>query len=321
MRSDNSMQEILTQEIQGAGKGKTAAERGETCRQGGALAACALLLMLVTTVSGAAQQGQAAPQQKPAPMAKAAPKAVAGETVAPEKESDAGPGIKIHGHWVLQVKNADGTLGDRREFDNSLVTGGAMTSGSQLMAALLSGNVTAGGLGIGLINGPTTTAGLDLTTLCNGAGSGADPAAPAGISCFGFVPTTFTTACTGFRICQGQGGLQEVVSFSPTTNIVISGNYTVPAALGALGTINAVQTWEIGCLDAPSHPYALNYLAFSGSNFAFGQSTINPQQCNAPNGLFYQSVTMVLTSQNVPPAPLAVSAGQVVQISVTLTFS
>jgi hypothetical protein len=41
-------------------------------------------------------------------------------------------GIKIHGHWVIEVRNPDGTLATRREFENSLET-----QGQQNLAALL----------------------------------------------------------------------------------------------------------------------------------------------------------------------------------------
>jgi hypothetical protein len=40
-------------------------------------------------------------------------------------------GIKLHGHWVIEVRNPDGTLSSRHEFDNSLIS-----SGKSLMAAL-----------------------------------------------------------------------------------------------------------------------------------------------------------------------------------------
>jgi hypothetical protein len=29
-------------------------------------------------------------------------------------------GIKVHGHWVIEVRNPDGTLSTRREFENGL---------------------------------------------------------------------------------------------------------------------------------------------------------------------------------------------------------
>jgi hypothetical protein len=48
----------------------------------------------------------------------------AGKSSAEEKSSSDGKheGIKVHGHWTIEVRNPDGTLVTHREFDNSLVT-------------------------------------------------------------------------------------------------------------------------------------------------------------------------------------------------------
>jgi hypothetical protein len=37
-------------------------------------------------------------------------------------EAPGGPheGIKVHGHWTIEVHNPDGTLANHREFENSL---------------------------------------------------------------------------------------------------------------------------------------------------------------------------------------------------------
>jgi hypothetical protein len=42
-------------------------------------------------------------------------------------------GIKVHGHWTIEVRNPDGTLADRREFENSL----SQPSGAQILAGFL----------------------------------------------------------------------------------------------------------------------------------------------------------------------------------------
>ena len=43
-----------------------------------------------------------------------------------EKSSDGGhEGIKVHGHWTIEVHNPDGTLATHREFENSLLPTGA----------------------------------------------------------------------------------------------------------------------------------------------------------------------------------------------------
>ena len=42
-------------------------------------------------------------------------------------------GIKVHGRWVIEVQNPDGTVVERREFNNALQSGG-----QQILAGLLS---------------------------------------------------------------------------------------------------------------------------------------------------------------------------------------
>lgn len=46
-------------------------------------------------------------------------------------------GVKVHGHWVIEVRNADGTLAERREFQNAL-----HGEGLQLLNGLLSGQAS-----------------------------------------------------------------------------------------------------------------------------------------------------------------------------------
>jgi len=43
-------------------------------------------------------------------------------------------GIRVHGHWVIEVRNADGTLAGRREFENALFPTGKATLASLLTA-------------------------------------------------------------------------------------------------------------------------------------------------------------------------------------------
>ena len=58
-------------------------------------------------------------------------------------------GIKVHGHWVIEVKQPDGALAQRREFENGLVLGGHPT----LLPLLVGRGAQVGGWRIQL-NGP-----------------------------------------------------------------------------------------------------------------------------------------------------------------------
>ena len=298
--------------------------------------ASGLFLVLALAPAGFAQQAQTQANQT---VGAAQPsQAIAASTAKPsaklgEEEEDAATpsksgseGIKVHGHWVLQVKNADGTLGERREFNNSLVASGGMMTGDQVLASLLSGNASSGGLAIAFISGPTTTTGLDVSAFCDYPNHAGQIAVPNGISCFGFYPTSgaFQAGDAGqIEVnVQGQAGLSNVVSFSPNVNIILSGNFTVPSALGALGSINAVQTFASLCM-ATNTTEAKGY-RMTGSNNAFLQADLSPQKCiGTPAGEYVEPG--VLTSTNVSsggvPAPLMVTAGQIITVTVTLSFS
>lgn len=46
-------------------------------------------------------------------------------------------GIKVHGHWTIDIKNPDGSLASHHEFENALVQ-----SGQTALSSVLSHNVT-----------------------------------------------------------------------------------------------------------------------------------------------------------------------------------
>ncbi len=77
-----------------------------------------LALLLGIFVSGCSATIQAEPGAS-APMVIAQ---------APKAAPSGGPheGIQVHGHWVIEVKNPDGTLAEKREFENAYVGGGIL---------------------------------------------------------------------------------------------------------------------------------------------------------------------------------------------------
>ena len=58
-----------------------------------------------------------------------------GEASEPGKEGPS-EGIKVHGHWTIEVRNPDGSLASAHEFQNALVTSTA--GGDSLLSGLLS---------------------------------------------------------------------------------------------------------------------------------------------------------------------------------------
>jgi len=67
---------------------------------------------------------------------------------------DQGDGVKVHGHWTIQVLNADGSLAVREEFENALSADGA-----NAIARLLGRGASAGWWGVELAAAPSATTG------------------------------------------------------------------------------------------------------------------------------------------------------------------
>jgi hypothetical protein len=68
-------------------------------------------------------------------LAAASSAALLAQAPAPNPSGRSQDGIKVRGHWTIDVKNADGSLVSRHEFDNALVTG--QNGGDFVLAGLL----------------------------------------------------------------------------------------------------------------------------------------------------------------------------------------
>ncbi len=298
-----------------------------------------------------------------APSAPAKPAPVQQEEEsAPGAGKQSGDGIKVHGHWVLAVKNPDGKLVERREFDNSLVTAGNFLSGDQLLVAILSGDLTPGGLGIALITGSTPA--MDQTALCQPSIL-AEPTYLT-VGCYSLIDqTTLLWGVPGIGPFEGnalgagnnlfwpgaiggvQTGLATSVNFAPTPSIVLSGNFTVGCTVANVNTsecghsmapVTAVQTWMVGCGNE-QNVFGNNFVGiretvvnqrFTGTSQPVLQASLASNSCNdtgypafqnAQGGNMDLAVMGVLTSTTVPNGPLTVTTGQVITVTVTLSFS
>jgi hypothetical protein len=58
-------------------------------------------------------------------------------------------GIKVHGHWTIEVRNPDGSLASHSEFENSLV----QDRGDEVLAGVLSNRFTVGSWTLWLSDG------------------------------------------------------------------------------------------------------------------------------------------------------------------------
>ena len=170
-------------------------------------------------------------------------------------------GIKIHGHWTIVIKNPDGSVLSRHEFENALVPGG-----SDMLAQLLGRTTTTGGWGISLL-----------------------PSTPGGSSCGGNLPCVVIEPGIATGVISVSSNL--TVAYSPNpSRTTLQGSYQASSA----GDISVVSTLLGAC--APS---------------------LTPAACpSASNNL-----GQVPFSSRTLTTPIPVQSGQIVQLTVTFTFS
>jgi len=138
-------------------------------------------------------------------------------------------GIRVHGHWVLEIKNADGSSASRHEFENALVTTSCLdVCGNVGMAQLLTGQYFATEWAVALAytdaacqQNPQSCSNCPSATLC------------------GFISIQ-QVGCTGVPLC----GLLTVGLNSNSTALVLTGT---SAPVVATGTISLVRTIFYNC--------------------------------------------------------------------------
>jgi hypothetical protein len=241
---------------------------------------------LMTTASAFAQQ--ATPAAKPV----AATPTLQPRT-APESEETKSPdsasqqGIKVHGHWVIDVKNPDGTLAQHHEFENSLASAG----GGGYLVGLLSGQFSSGNWMIQLAG----TSGV--ATPCVG---------PSYAIC-GIVQSL-----TGSPASYYCGGDQCATTLTVTPNYGV--NFAGPYSLVLSGSITAAATGSIS-----------NVTTVIGPCAATGYSSGDPTQ---PSGVAPSACGSTTTSNATAGpftatsiTPIAITSGQLIQVTVTISFS
>jgi len=190
-------------------------------------------------------------------------------------------GIAVHGHWTITVRNADGSIAQKRDFENSLNT----STGETGLLALLAGQSAVGDLAIGVAGGPDVCA--------TGAGD----------TCLSVISTG---AGIGGQLCASNAalcssGLSETVSQSGNGNVTVTG--LIPVVQTA--AISSVETILLLC---------------NGTAGTYTTITPAACFALAPGAPNITSSTYTLTAATLG-TPLGVSAGQTVSIAVVLTFS
>jgi hypothetical protein len=241
------------------------------------------------------------------PAATASPAAVAAtSTVSPEEKraaNGAKDGIVVHGHWTIVVKNPDGSIAARQEFENALDP----IEGADLLTGLLSGEYSTAGFLIDLNSASGTICGFTDCVMYDSR----TPSFCAGIpNC----PSLTYTAKTGTANNNAIG-------------FTLSGSATLATTDG--GTINLVGAGISGCvplsstLNAPrllpgTTPitYVSNAAAVTSFTTTLSGTPSSVVACNSNASTHY--LNLLLTSRAITQP---VTGGQSVAVTVVITFS
>lgn len=237
-------------------------------------------------------QSQSEGAAQSAPAAKPAAPAAQKPAPAPSRANGLNTGITVHGHWVIEVKNPDGSLVRHVEFENSLVPGGG--NGANFLSSILSRSITLGSWRVVLEN-----ENFQSYIIVNEPNSGASSFCATLLSQFN------AGALAGVNALSCSSGLSVAGGISPQgavlTTLTLSGSGLVPTGFGA--SIDYVETDSFLCTPSSSPTACLS-----------GTATPAP----SPNAAF---TARMLDGNNGDPAAVPVSVGQTVQVTVTISFS
>ena len=231
-------------------------------------------------------------------------------TTAPQKPQDAN--LTVHGHWTMDIRNPDGSGAHRVEFENALASG----EGQLLLGTLLGGSMV-----------PSDWAILLSSTgnLCPADGNPPATATPC------ILVQSLTSGLLGSSVGQyalsnpGDVFFGLTVSYLPPGAISATsgagfqlvGTFTVSPSAPAGITINGVESIVGVCLAPGLLGAAVNIvppLNQAGPSQCLGVTSKTPS--GFPTGEAFNQFAFTGATPSIP-----VSASQIVQVTVTFTFS
>jgi hypothetical protein len=275
----------------------------------GVLQVAVLLVMVLAIGSSCRAQSGASPNlaQAAKPGMSATPAegtAVAQSATLPAIASQAGmakppakagqEGVKVHGHWIIDIRNADGTLDKHLDFENGFCTlsNTHAGAGDASLAELIVGQSVPGPWEI-FLNSPS------IPSFPPGGTPGAACAAINTTSNILLLvqsnATSLASGCSGAPLCFPV--LTPPVLTATTNGIVLAGQFTIPPGTSNT-TITAVQAYFGPC-----------NASLPGSSSCVANQTI----------LLPFSGTYLTGIGSVPAAPTVI-AGQTVAVSLQYSF-
>ena len=215
------------------------------------------------------------------------------------KDSGAKQTIELHGHWTINVSNPAGTLVQHREFENQL-----QYDGTQYLTGLISGYGVGGDYAIYFTNATAQATSSPTTNVV--------------------CPAPASTTTSTFPYCSiVQSTTSQPGSFHCLHYVCVSGLTVTPTFGSGTGLPNVVLA---GMITAPQAGAIVNvYVGFNGCNISStatpptptSAATISAAACETQTTGSYGG-TMSGTTLG---TPVTVVAGQIIQITVTYTFS
>jgi len=207
-------------------------------------------------------------------------------------------GITLHGHWTIDVKNPDGQLVKHSNFENQL-----QYDGTQYLTGLLSGYAVGGDYAIYFTNATATpTASATTNVVCP---------APASTT------TSTFPYCSIVQNINTQPGLFHCLHY-----VCVGGLTAVPTFGSGAGLPNFTL---MGSITAPQAGAVVNvYVGFNGCNIS---ATTTPPAPSSPATISAAACeTQIVgsyggTMSGTTITPITVVAGQIIQITVSYTFS
>jgi len=292
------------------------------------------------------------------PQAQAAP---ATPAIAPAAKARGGgeqEGIKVHGHWTIVVKDPDGTVTDRREFENSLSLGGvylianmvggfylpgawAVSLGQQLSPAILSSEQYSTGpcggasFTVGDVNpygAAPSSASYNPNTSQGNCFIGEPYGAYGNPSVSPAMPCSAITGCSPTLTRQPA---RQLYAYATPTSVAQAGGFqlsgtAVATQNGTIDTVAAlamycsspllgeIATTDPGSCDAGTTSRG-NLIANVENIFFLGHSIPVGQTVVGQN--FSATVLSGASPTSTPPAPVNVVANQTIQVTVLFSFN
>jgi len=257
----------------------------------------AILSLLFLAIAGVciaqASAAAARPAVQTAVAPQAQPVAQPAQAAAPGKPAANGTheGIKVHGHWTIEVRNPDGKLVTHREFENSLVVGGG-DNGSVFLAGLLRGTTTLGAWEVTLADNPTNP--------------------------------TFVIFITQPNVTEGQASCylinQNPPSITCSNNLALNGGAVVTPGSTQYSPVNNGPTFTMTGSGTVAQGVSSSVEWVSTINWPCVPSEATTACDNDPLATRMSLTAATLDGKGTDPSPVPVTGGQTVAVTVAISF-